>query len=53
MDGGAWQATIHGVTESQTRRSDQAGALGIHGHEIDCPFLSFWDAPHQRSLFNH
>ena len=34
MDGGAWQATIHGVTESQTRLSNQAGALVIHGHEI-------------------
>ena len=30
MDGGAWQAAVHGVTESQTRLSDR-GAISHQG----------------------
>ena len=32
MDGGAWQATVHGVTKSQTRLSDSH----THTHTHDC-----------------
>ena len=51
MDGGAWQATVLKVTESQTRRGDQittradpafvtAVPLGAIVHHPDLPFLT-------------
>ena len=33
MDGGAWQAAVHGITESQTRLSDFT--FTFHFHELE------------------
>ena len=33
MDGGAWWATVHGVTESQTRLSDFTFTFHFHALE--------------------
>ena len=31
MDRGAWWATVHGVTKSQTRLSDEADTMNMYG----------------------
>ena len=33
MDGGAWKAAVHGVTEGQTRLSDFTFAFHLHALE--------------------
>ena len=33
MDGGAWKAAVHGVTEGRTRLSDFTFAFHFHGLE--------------------
>ena len=53
MDGGAWWAAVHGVTESQTRLNDFTFTLHFHALEkemaIHSVFLS-GEAQGQRSL---
>ena len=34
MDGGAWGATVHGVTKSQTRLSDFTHSLDVAGTTV-------------------
>ena len=41
MDGGAWQATVHGVAKSRTRLSDFTHSLHIHYGTISTP-RSWW-----------
>ena len=34
MDGGAWWATVHGITKSQTRLSVHYRMQGIHNDQL-------------------
>ena len=34
MDGGAWWATVHGITESRTQLSDFTGSLVTFNHQF-------------------
>ena len=46
MDGGTWQATVHGVTESQTRLSDFTGKSNIHSHQLwQCLSIAYLELP--------
>ena len=40
MDGGAWQAAVHGVAESQTRLSDFTFTFHFHSLEKEMATLS-------------
>ena len=43
MEGGAWWATVHGITKSQTRLSHFTSlqCIGFHVTLSICPILSF------------
>ena len=36
MDGGAWQARVHGVAKSRTRLSDFTFTFKYHLHSVKC-----------------
>ena len=39
MDGGAWWATVHGVTKSRTRLSDFTGLLVVYITSVQITFI--------------
>ena len=48
MDGGAWQAAVHGVTKSQTRLSDFTFIFHFHALEKEMathPSVLAWRMP--------
>ena len=50
MDRGAWQETVHGVSKSRTRLSNN---VHVTLNTLDSPNIGFWESTSSRAIAGH